>query len=111
MNKFTKITVSIALNAICATLAFGLISVAMAAGVPCNQEVDATCLNTCGGYAEGQAFVCCSTYGTACCRRMCNVVYCVADPGEPCNTQAQTAASAGTTDPVGICTDKGTCIP
>jgi hypothetical protein len=112
MNKLTKFTFAASVNAICLTVALGLAAVAMGSGVPCNQETTYTCDDTCDGATIVGSFNCCSTYGIDCCRRLCSVANCVdAENGTPCNTQNQAISTAGTTDPYGTCTSKGTCLP
>jgi|GEM_PF-6389330 len=112
MNKLTKFTFAVSINAICLTVAIGLSAVAMGSGIPCNQETMPQCASTCDGYTLVGSFNCCSMYLLDCCRRICSVANCVsAENGTPCNEANQGVSTAGATDPNALCTVKGTCLP
>jgi hypothetical protein len=108
MNRLTKFTFGAALNAICATVGIGMASIAVSQQVPCGTPVAGVCNQYCDGYLSGPSFNCCSTYGTSCCRRMCNTITCTGT--SQCNQTQQVASTSGATIVDSTCSARGTCL-
>ncbi|HWD39342.1 MAG TPA: hypothetical protein VG944_10865 [Fimbriimonas sp.] len=110
MNRVTRITFAIALNAICATVGLGLAGTAVAGGLNCSVPVNVYCQDGCGAFVQGAAFQCCSTYGTSCCARTCHQITCLQGLGKgPCNQTPQIEATAGATITNTQCVNGNSC--
>jgi hypothetical protein len=110
MNLATKVILGVSLNAICAVVGLGLAGTANAGGLNCDVPGIIVCEVGCGAWYQGPNFACCSSFGTYCCPRTCNVYECLEGPKDgPCNNELQIISTAGPTLPSTLCVNGNYC--
>jgi hypothetical protein len=115
MTKIATLTFTLAINAIAATIGLGL--AANASGqLSCNAPSNGTCGTICISTYEAW-FVCCSTWGSQCCSRQCNVLECFPPNDEPppsnpneCPAGDQIVSTTGTLYNASTCQQGNYCV-